>query len=87
MGVANYSRGHGYASHDRVLAALGLEDKSSLTRPDDFTYAAKDGGDPFQALFALFEDFRDLIIPVLESSEEGFYEAIDDAVREFQDRL
>lgn len=84
LGTPNYSRGHGYASHDRVLVALGLEDKSRLTRPDDFTYAAKDGGDPFQALF---DDFRDLIIPVLERSEDDFFAAIDKAVREFQDRL
>ena len=84
MGVPNYSRGHGYASHHRVLAALGVEEKSMLIQPDHFAYSAKNGGNTFQALY---EDLRDLIIPVLERSEDEFCAAIDTAVKEFQERL
>lgn len=84
LGVPVYTRGHGYANHDRVLAALGLESRSSLTQPDHFTFDARDGGDPFRALH---DDFRDLIIPVLERSAADFDKAVDHAVREFQNQL
>ena len=84
MGVPNYTRGHGYASHHQVLAALGVEKESMLTQPDHFSYSAKNGGDTFQALY---EDLRDLVVPFLERSEDDFRAAIDTAAKEFQDRL
>jgi hypothetical protein len=84
MGVPNYTTGHGYASHHRVLAALGVERESMLIQPDHFSYSAKNGGDAF---LALYEDLRDLVIPVLERSEDDFRAAINTAAKEFRDRL
>ncbi len=82
LGTPNYSRGHGYAGHHRLLAALGLDGQSRLVQHDHFSLSAKDGGDSFQALY---EDFRDLILPVIERSDVEFTAAVDRAVQGFRD--
>ena len=57
LGCPNYTLGHGYAGHARVMAEINTDCNPKLI-PDDFiSYHAVDGSDPFDALKSDLETY------------------------------
>lgn len=84
LGCPNYSEGHGYAGHTDLFSALGRQEEQNLVAGDYLSYQAKDGGDPFDALFT---DFEQVILPALRKSPIDFSAAISRAHKMFQNSL
>jgi hypothetical protein len=84
LGCPNYSEGRGYASHTDMFWALGRAGEARLIPGDSLSYKASDGGDPFDALFA---DFEQVILPALQESPDTFSAALARAHKKFQDNL
>jgi hypothetical protein len=83
LGCPNYSYGAGYVGHEDVIAALGRLGEERLVPGQYLAYKARDGGDPFDALYF---DLREIILPVLDRSEDDFRLAIDKALRQLRER-
>lgn len=73
LGCPNYSDGSGYVGHDDLLWALDAADTAHLVPGDFLAYRARDGGDPFEALRA---DFEQVVLPALDVSEDAFRHAL-----------
>src|SRR5579863_865193 len=72
FGGPDYSYENQHTLHEDLFWALGEEGRNQLIRKERFEYAARNGGDPFEALAA---DLREVIIPKLTQSEEEFRSA------------
>jgi hypothetical protein len=84
LGCPNYSEGHGYAGHAGMFRELGKTGNERLIQGGRLSFRARDGGDPFDALLA---DFDEVILPALRQSPDKFSEALARDHRKFQDEL
>jgi hypothetical protein len=84
LGAPNYSMGHGYAGHDRLVVALGRSGEERLVETRRFSWGARDGGDPFDALL---HDLEHIVLPALDKSESEFRVSLARAVRDFREQL
>ena len=84
LGCPNYTLGHGYAGHARVMAEINTDCNPKLI-PDDFiAYHAVDGSDPFDALKS---DLETYFFPLLSNDSDALDAAITRAARAFQREL
>ena len=79
LGCPNYSAGHGYASHEKLLSVLGCDEDSSLVPGKWLSYISRTDSNPFTALF---DDLSNLILPRFRKSRSEFEEAINRAHKE-----
>jgi hypothetical protein len=76
--------GRGYAGHDRLVVALGRSGEERLVETRRFSWGARDGGDPFNALL---HDLERIVLPPLDKSESEFRVSLARAVTDFRKQL
>ena len=79
LGAPNYSMGRGYAGHDDLVVALGRSGEERLVETRPFSWGARDGGDPFDALL---HDLEHIVLQAVDKSESDFRVSLARAVTE-----